>query len=331
MDLTTLPLILSVYYPLLAVFGVPANILTIVILSNGKCSLSKCITYYMVAMAVADLMVLIFDVLLYKIKEIYFPKSFLDYSQTCSLKITFSFISTDCSVWLTVAFSVDRFISICCQKLRTKYCTAHTSVVVIAVICGLSALQNFPTYVMNEPGQIIDSTPWFCVLKATFYTLPSWIAYLWLETILTPFAAFFLILLFNSLTIRHILVTSKARRDFRSSSNDPEVENRRKSIILLIAISGNFIFLWMLISVCQIFVQTTQNEFYNTDYSDSFTVAEQVGYMLQLLSSCTNTVIYGVAQTKFRSELKEMIKYPFALPIKLIKARYSRRWNGLLS
>ncbi|XP_067865932.1 uncharacterized protein [Heterodontus francisci] len=46
-----------------------ANLLTIVILSRGKCGLSKCISRYMVAMTTADLLVLIFDVILYEIKE----------------------------------------------------------------------------------------------------------------------------------------------------------------------------------------------------------------------------------------------------------------------
>ncbi|XP_067865930.1 probable G-protein coupled receptor 139 isoform X1 [Heterodontus francisci] len=69
MDRPILVQIEAVYYPFLAAVGVPANLLTIVILSRGKCGLSKCISRYMVAMTTADLLVLIFDVILYEIKE----------------------------------------------------------------------------------------------------------------------------------------------------------------------------------------------------------------------------------------------------------------------
>ncbi|XP_067864981.1 uncharacterized protein [Heterodontus francisci] len=164
---------------------------------------------------------------------------------------------------------------------------------------------------------MIDNIPWFCVVKSAFYILPVWMVYLWLDTILTPLAAFFLILFFNALTIRHIVVTNRVRRGFREKSKDPEIESRRKSIILLLAISGSFILLWILISICQISVQFTENQFYQSDYNDPFTIMEQTGFMLQRLSSCTNTVIYAVAQTKFRDELKNIIKYPFTRMIKI--------------
>ncbi|GCB65894.1 hypothetical protein scyTo_0010026 [Scyliorhinus torazame] len=40
-------LVKDIYYPILAAFGLPANLMTIVILSRGNCGLSKCITAYM--------------------------------------------------------------------------------------------------------------------------------------------------------------------------------------------------------------------------------------------------------------------------------------------
>ncbi|XP_078390048.1 uncharacterized protein LOC144671985 [Cetorhinus maximus] len=53
----------NIYYPVLAAFGVPANLMTIAILSRGNCDLSKCISLYMAAMAAADLLVMIFNIL----------------------------------------------------------------------------------------------------------------------------------------------------------------------------------------------------------------------------------------------------------------------------
>uniref|UniRef100_UPI00398E9AAC probable G-protein coupled receptor 139 n=1 Tax=Pristiophorus japonicus TaxID=55135 RepID=UPI00398E9AAC len=314
----------NIYYPILAVIGVPANLVTIVILCRGKCGLSKCITRYLVAMAAADLMVLIFEVILYEIKDAYFPYSFLNYTPICSLNIALTFVSIDCSVWLTVAFTFDRFVAICCQRWRTKYCTEKTAAVVIAVVCSWSGLQNIPVYFVYEPREIIDNVPWSCNVKSSFYTSRIWAAYLWLETILIPFAPFVLILLLNALTARDIVLANRVRRALRGNNNgenhtDPEMENRRKSIILLFAISGNFILLWMVIFIFFLCVQFTDVHFFETNYNDSFTIMEQSGYMLSCLSSCTNTFIYAVSQRKFREELKNAIKRSLALITNLIK------------
>ncbi|XP_067865185.1 probable G-protein coupled receptor 139 [Heterodontus francisci] len=303
----------EIYYPLLALLGIPANLVTIVILSRGKCGLSKCITIYLVAMAAADLLVLIVDVLLYEMNEIYFPESFLDYTPVCSLNFFLIFASIECSVWLTVAFTFDRFIAICCQKIRTHYCTERTAAVVVATMWGLSILENIPISFTFEPRIIIDDVLWFCNVKSSLYTVPIWVAFLWVDIALMPFIPFLLILIFNGLTIRHILLTNRIRRGLRSSSSDPEMENRRKSIVLLLAISGSFILLWMVTFTHYICVQILDIQYLHTDYSHPFTIMEQTGYMLQHLSSCTNTIIYAVSQTKFRLQLKNLFKYPLVL------------------
>ncbi|XP_067865161.1 probable G-protein coupled receptor 139 [Heterodontus francisci] len=310
---------------------VSANLVTIVILSRGCCVLSKFITRYLVAMAAADLSVLIFDVLLYEIKDAYFPYSFLNYTPICCFNLSLLFISIDCSVWVTVAFTFDRFVAISCQKLRANYCTAKTAAVVIAVICSLSVLESVPIYFVYEPREIIDAVPWSCSITSSFYTLPIWVAFLWLETILTPFLPFLLILLFNLLTFRHIVQANRVRRGLRGNRNgenynDPEMVNRRKSMILLLAISGSFILSWMVTFVSYISVQFTDTQFYKENYNDLFTIVEQSGYILRTLSCCTNTFIYAVTQNKFRAELKNMIKRPLALTTYLFKCSHERNY-----
>ncbi|XP_059509264.1 uncharacterized protein LOC132210831 [Stegostoma tigrinum] len=60
-----------IYYPILAIAAVPANIVTIVILSQEKCGLSRCVSHYLVDMATADLLVIIFDLILRHIPFVY--------------------------------------------------------------------------------------------------------------------------------------------------------------------------------------------------------------------------------------------------------------------
>lgn len=276
-------------------------------------------------MAAADFMA--FIIILYEIKEAYFPHSFFNYTPICRLHITLIYISLDCSVWLTVSFTFDRFVAICYQSLRTKYCTTKTALKVTTAVILLSILENIPVYFAFEPREIINNVPWSCYVKSSFYTSPNWVAFLWVETVLTPFAPFVLILLFNSLTINKIILANRVRSKLRGENRetcqtDHETENRKKSIILLVAISGNFIFLWMVNFVCFICVQFTDTQFLEADHGNLFPIAEKSGYMLRCLSTCTNTFIYAVSQRHFREELKHVISRPLVIIITIFK-----RWR----
>ncbi|XP_067865913.1 probable G-protein coupled receptor 139 [Heterodontus francisci] len=302
----TIDSILKIYYPFLAVIGVPINLLAIVILSRGKCGLSTCTTHYLVAMATADLLVLIFEVVQNQISYYYFPLSFLNITHVCRVKAVLLSSAIDCSVWFTVTFTFDRFVAICCQKLKTKYCTKKTAAVVLATTCILLCSKNIPHYFAYEPGEIIDNVPWFCSMKPRYYTDPGWVGFDWFDSVLTPLIPFALILLLNALTVRHILVASRVRKGLRGQSkgenhSDPEMESRRKSVILLFSISGSFILLWLVYVLY--YLNITYH--FNDDFSFIF---EQVGYMLQNLSCCTNTFIYMVTQSKFREQVKSAVK-----------------------
>ncbi|XP_067910304.1 probable G-protein coupled receptor 139 [Heterodontus francisci] len=310
-----------IYYPLLAAIGVPVNLLAIVILSRGKCCLSTCTTRYLVAMATADLLVIITEVVLFRISYYYFPGSLLNITPVCRVIGVLLGSVTDCSVWFTVTFSFDRFVAICCQKLKTKYCTEKTAAVVLATSCILLCLKNIPFYFIYEPREIINNVSWFCIDKPSYYTEPGWVVFDWFDTVLIPLLPFAFILLLNALTVRHILVTSRVRKGLRGQSkgenrSDPEMESRRKSVILLFTISGNFILLWLVHIIEFLYYTITGTD--PGDYNDSEYIFEQVGLMLQFLSCCTNTFIYVVTQSKFREQFKSAMKYPVTSIIQLI-------------
>ncbi|XP_072356569.1 probable G-protein coupled receptor 139 [Scyliorhinus torazame] len=299
---------------------IPLNLVSILILSRGKCSLSTCTTCYLVAMATADLLVIITEVILNRINDYYFPLNFLRITPVCSVRYVLLRIATDCSVWFTVAFTFDRFVVICCQKLKSKYCTKRTAAVVLAIIDILFTVKNIPIYFRFKPRRIIDNVPWMCLNKRSYFTDPVWIGFRKFEKVLTPLIPFALILLLNVLTVRHILVTSRVRKQLRGQSvgdnhSDPEMESRRKSMILLFSISCSFILLWF-VYVLYFF---DVNDLFD---ADSFYIFENVAYMLRNLSCCTNTLIYVLTQSNFREQLKSMLKYPVISIIKLINKQH---------
>ncbi|XP_069779248.1 probable G-protein coupled receptor 139 [Narcine bancroftii] len=303
----------DIYYPLLTAFGILVNLVAIAILSRGRCGLSKCITRYLVGMAAADLLVVFSDPLLRQTAGIYFPHSFLTITPVCRLIFWVVFAVTAVSVWLTVAFTVDRFVNICHEQLKIKYCTERIAAVVIGTVSGLCFAETVPWYISLGPSQFIDNIPWGCVTKQIFVSAPAWAAFEIFHRILTSGVPFILILFLNILTVRQILAASGVRRRLRSRSNgetekDPEIENRRKSIVLLFSITGSFILLWVTQVVFYIYRRLAKAFTYSVD--DPRYVIERTSIMLQLLSSCTNTCIYAVSQRKFREELKNAVKYP---------------------
>ncbi|XP_067865203.1 probable G-protein coupled receptor 139 [Heterodontus francisci] len=292
------------------------NLVAIVILSRGKCGLSKCITRYLVAMAAADLMVVIIHVIFYRINRMYLSINFLFLTPVCIVNFGMYMVAIDCSVWFTVAFTFDRFVAICCQKLQSKYCIEKTATVIIATVFLVSCVRNIPFYISAEPAFIIDNVPWHCVPSAASLTSSFWKAYEWIDSIITPLLPMLLILLFNALTVKHIVAANKVRRGLQSSSenqNDPEIKNRTKSMVLLFAISANFILLWITYVIHSVNWPVINFDYADKYYSNPIYVTQQVGFMLQLLCSCTNTCIYGLTQKKFREELKNGVRYLFTL------------------
>ncbi|XP_032890389.1 probable G-protein coupled receptor 139 [Amblyraja radiata] len=307
----------AIYYPVLGAVGVPGNLATIVIMYRGRCGLSRCITWYLLSMALTDLLVLIMAVLLNRITNIYFPASFLSITPVCCLKIALSNGARDSSVWLTVAFTFNRFIVICYQKLKHKYCTDKMVAAVIVTVCVVSFLKNIPFYFVYGPLYVHDGVPWKCIARERYYTDPLWRLFDTADHIINPCIPFVLLLLLNVLTVRDILAANRARKRLRVQSHgenesDPEMENRKKSIILLFSISGSFIVLWTTHVVNFLYVQ-----FSKTDYA-SGSILQESGNALLLLSCCTNTCIYAGTQKKFREEFRNAITYPLRV-IKVLK------------
>ncbi|XP_051899690.1 probable G-protein coupled receptor 139 [Pristis pectinata] len=314
----------EVSYPILAVFGIPANVLTAAILYRGKCGLSKGITRYMMAMAISDLLVIIFHVILQRIYIYYSPKSFLSRSSVCPSNIYMRIVTLDYSVWLTVSFTFDRFVSICCQKLRIKYCTERTAAVVILSLCALSFLKYIPFHAMYEPVFNIDNVNWGCRPKSAYFTYIWWVVFSWMCSLSLSFLPFLLILVLNGLTVRNIVAASRVRRHLKGEDGkDSEMENRRKSIVLLFTVSGTYILLWTRATVAFICTRVTVN-FVGVDLTSPPYIANEVGFLLMLLSSCANTCIYGMTQSRFRQEVKDALQCatPFiSKPMKLAQQR----------
>ncbi|XP_069798559.1 probable G-protein coupled receptor 139 [Narcine bancroftii] len=322
---------IRIVYIFIAVLGVPANVVALAVLSRGRCGLSICTTRYLVAMAAADSLTILSNVVLWRFIYYFFPGVFIHITPVCSLISVLGRVVIGCSVWFTVTFTFDRFVAICFPKLKMKFCTEKTASAVLTTTSVLLSLQRIPYYFTYEPLRVVDNVPWFCLQKASYFTDPGWVAFDWVNTLITPLIPFALILFFNAVTVRHVVLTSRVRRGLRGqrgggSRSDPEMESRRRSMILLFAISGSFILLWSVHVVH--FLYYTTSEANPNHHNDSEIVFLQVGQLLLTLSCCTNTFIYALTQSKFRENLVHAVTFPITLVIRLIHSPDSEsRWR----
>ncbi|XP_048379899.2 probable G-protein coupled receptor 139 [Stegostoma tigrinum] len=316
-----LRVIQAIYYPILAILGLAVNIVTIVILSQGKCGLSRWVTCYLVAMSVADLLVIILDLMLRHV-PIVFKRQFIFLRSVplCNIHAVLLHAAIDCSVWFTVAFTFDRFVLLCCRKLKSKYCTERTASVILISMTVLSGLKNIFWYFMFSGLYRLQKEPWFCYTSPGVQLSLVWGSIEYVHYILTPVIPFILILLLNALTAKHILMKSNVRKRLRTQNNvrnvrDAEMENRRRSLILLFLISANFILLWSTLLFSTLWQRMKLLGYavwLNRYWRD-------IGFMLQLLSCCTNTCIYVVTQKLFRKHLKNILLYLFTLKFQVIQ------------
>ncbi|XP_078060438.1 putative G-protein coupled receptor 139 [Mustelus asterias] len=275
-----------------------------------NCGLCKSTTIYLVAMITADVLVLSFLVLVNHILVPNFPQVLYLNSVAYGLNSIMSTAVIDCSVWLTVSFTFDRFVAICCQKFRGTYCTPKSAALVVVVIYLATYFRRIPNYFTNihyydhknlqnehRDGLSIESKQ-------------AWRAFDWMNIILNPLVPYFAVVLLNLLTVRHVLAASRVRRGFRGdahSSGDPEMQNRRKALVLLFAASASFILLGMPTIGLFLFSRLTESYSF-PDFNHPVAVIHESADMLSTLNCCTSTCMYALTQSKFRAELRRTLR-----------------------
>ncbi|XP_072345190.1 probable G-protein coupled receptor 139 [Scyliorhinus torazame] len=301
----------DVFYHTLAVLGIPANLVTLMILRLKDCGLCKRTTIYLVAMVSADLLVLIFLVLINHILAPRVPQAFYLNSLVYGLNSIMSVAVTNCSVWLTVSFTFDRFVAICCQSFKIRYCAPKSAALIVGAIYLGTYLRSIPNFFTNVHYYDHEELETKTRNADNTDSIHAWRVFYWVKLILNPLVPYFAVILLNLLTVRHVLAASEVRRAFRGdgqSSGDPEMQNRRKALVLLTAASASFILLWMPTIGLFLFSRITATYSFH-DFKEPVAVIHELADMLSTLNCCTSTCMYALTQSKFRAELRRAVRY----------------------
>ena len=210
------------YTPILVYFGSLGNCLSVIVFFGTKlCQYSSSI--YLGALAISDtgFLVSVFVVWLNMVEVGLFNKPGF-----CQFFIYLTTLCSFMSVWLVVAFTIERFIAVQYPLYRQSMCTVTRAklTVTVLIILGLILCSpvlwfSAPRLQSNEKGNVTE-----CHLAEG---LESWaIVYNVIDTVFTFAIPFTVIIILNVLIARAIYRHIKIRK---SLTNEPRIVKERQS------------------------------------------------------------------------------------------------------
>uniref|UniRef100_A0A8C5P6X6 G-protein coupled receptors family 1 profile domain-containing protein n=1 Tax=Leptobrachium leishanense TaxID=445787 RepID=A0A8C5P6X6_9ANUR len=252
---------------------------------------------YMMAMCVADNLVLIQIVILEMILQYYTTEPFWCTSPWCMIRDVLNYGAYNSSVWLVVCFTIERFVAIKTQQLKTKMCTRKCSLYTIASVFICSHLFSIQYFWSNESVRLNETNTFVCVYNSKlphFYVETM----VWVQTTLIYMIPYIIIFTLNGFILN--------RKSFSSLAGIKK--QKLKSVVLLVTVSMTFAFFCTTRFVTQILIKTMHYEINRKDYNKSMNIAADIGTMLDLTSTAINMYLYACTQYRFRKELLVVAK-----------------------
>lgn len=308
--------------PLILILGLSGNVLSLcVFLSKNLRSLSA--STYLAALSVSDLLALVFYVSVEWLRRglVYLDPAmkskilFFDGDVVCQFQLYVSYVSRLLSAWIVVAFTFERYISVCWPLLRKDFCTKRRTKRVIVGIVATSAVVVLykpilsAIYVSGEGNHYCTTDKDHGFLS---FILDSIYAIL---ITLVPFSA---IAVLNILIVRKLISQNKKRQNHYVITEERVI--RLEFTIILLVVSFCFItfnvpffVVWLRNFLNSNHIYTTKDlttyEEPNFDYWQGVLyITRTIFYM----NYCINFFLYIIAGAYFRREVR-MLFYPSSL------------------
>ncbi|XP_056414194.1 transmembrane protein 183A isoform X6 [Hyla sarda] len=266
----------------------------------------------MMAMAVADTMVLIEIVILELILKYYTIEPFWSREPWCMIRDVLNYGAYNTSVWLVVCFTIERFVAIRAVCVKPKMCTRRYTLYLIATVFFCGHLMSVPYFWSNESKPLNGTNGFICVYSARMPKLYV-DGLVWFQNTLVYIIPFIIIFTLNGFILKQISQSNKVHTEMQQNRKSFSAfvmvkKQRVKSMVLLVTISMTFSYLCSTRFVTQILIKTVHYKIDRADYSQSINIAADIGTMLDLTNTAVNMYLYACTQSRFRKEIIQMAK-----------------------
>ncbi|XP_060769521.1 probable G-protein coupled receptor 139 [Neoarius graeffei] len=299
----------KVYYPLLCILGIPANIFTFYMLCCRVCGMSDSARVYLSCLAVVDTWYLVWVTMLDLSLVFLQPQPFWHTHPWCGIISFLQYGMFYSSAWLVVAFTIERYLVLRVMVGRQRHLQVRHALLTCTTIILLSHLASVPLSWINAVVQVNQTlngqtvTVPRCLYRDAIYST----VVVWVTSFLSSGVPILLIIIFNSLIAYQLLGSSRlfTKEERQTIRAFQRRGSARRTLLLLGFVSVAFVVLSLPRFVTYCILRTVHNDkdFDRDDYTIAVNVISDVANMLHNLNSATNFLLYCVASRRFRREI----------------------------
>ncbi|KAE8287166.1 hypothetical protein D5F01_LYC15134 [Larimichthys crocea] len=303
----------KIYYPLLCIMGIPANLFTFYMICFRKCGMSDTAIIYLSCLAIVDTFYLVWVILIDLTLTFWVQRPFWHSNPWCGILGFLQYGSLYSSSWIVVVFTIERYLVLRSTTAKKHFSQAWVTKLTCVAIVLASHLVSVPL------GWINIVTPVNDIIDGVNVTLPKChyrdetysTVIVWITTFLSGGIPIVLVIIFNYLMGYHLcrarnLFTKEERRVMHGRSSRGML---KRTILLLSTVSVAFVVLSLprFVTYCILRTKYNNNNFNRDDYNIPINVAGDLANMLQNLNSTTNFLLYCMVSRRFRRELVQVV------------------------
>lgn len=295
--------IVQICSPCLLVFGTAGCLMTAALCCRLK--LQPGMAVYFTALAMSDLAVLIFDLLLFTWLPVQFNLHFD--GQHFQIE-TIASVSNALSSWFLIALTAQRTLCVIFPYRIRALCTHKTSVV---VVCGVSLIilsiycfeflrptESHPTHNATD-WELDDDCRWKSSFIQKYYVMRSLS-----DIIITSLVPSALVIVFNCMLLTRVLkLARRARTNLTAGQADrPSVWEKRASSLTITLITVSITFL-LLTAPDNVFTLAPLLKMKFNFSFDIYTIL----HLLHISNSVIHFYLYCLTGNKFRAEMRKFV------------------------
>lgn len=319
----------KVITPALVGFGVVGNLVNIAVLTRRWMKSST--NCYLTGLAIYDVLYLILAYILslnhfdsvrtsYWFNRLRFPLV-RPLTDTCS----------NTGVWLTLTFTVERYIGVCHPMKGKIWCTPRRAKVIVVVVCLSAALVTFPEffeYTTSISGgeaasnETTGSRP--IVVPSTFSQSPGYsIGYKYVNQSLFTFLPLILLSIFNALLLNAVIMAARWRQGVAStdkgdhpstettSSSNRGQQTQQRITVMLITVVVVFLVCQtpQAMQVIYVVLLNMRSEM-DEEKAILLKITANVFNLLVIANCCSNFILYSSFSSKFRMTFHKLFCAP---------------------